>query len=245
MKNEPFIDSSQSEKLRDELFEVRVDVKAYIRSLKILGSAVAILFTILAYFGYDKIESIQVAILSKANKRLAHTDSLLANIDQAKLDSINKMLVFKQKEYEVTLANFELALRRNKELESKLFDALKPNERIEYQLPSWIGRSAEDFFQVRDFPDKFRSGEKLDLYLSFSESFNLSNAQALKVEITQYQGKNLYSFIDYKYKTQQRLNKFSVTLSLPKGWYLIEIGFIKRESSEFSFYRIQKKIEII
>jgi hypothetical protein len=245
MAKETKTEQSNCDKLRDELFEVRVDVKAYIRSLKILGSSVAILFAILAYFGYDKIDSVQQTVLVKANQRLAQTDSLLANVDQAKLDSLNRLLVRKQREYEVTLSNFELALRRNKELEFKLYDALKPNERAEYELPSWTVHPPEDFFEVKYFSDKFRSGEKLDLYLSFSESFDLSNAKVLRVELTQYREGKAYGIRDYKFKVQQRLNKFSITLDVPQGKYLLEVGFVKKEGDGHGFYRLQKSIEIV
>ncbi|MBI5216975.1 MAG: hypothetical protein HY960_14570 [Ignavibacteriae bacterium] len=245
MAKETEHDQSNFEKLRDELFEVRVDIKAYIRSLKILGSSVAILFTILAYFGYDKIDSVQQTILNKANQRLAQTDSLLANIDQTKLDSLNRLLVQKQKEYQITLSNFELALRRNKELEFKLFDALKPNERTEYEIPSWTVHPPEDFFEVKYLPDKYRSGEKLDLYLSFSESFNLNDVKVLRVELTEYREGQAYRIRDYKFKVQQRLNKFSITLDIPKGKYLLEVGFVKMEGNGHGFYRLQKSIEIV
>lgn len=245
MAKEPNQAQSIYEKLRDELFEIRVDVKAYIRSLKVLGSAVAILFAILAYFGYDKIDSVQQTVLNKANQRLAKTDSLLARLDQTKLDSLNLLLVQKQQEYEVTLSNFELALRRNKELEFKLFAALKPNERTEYELQSWAVHPPEDYFEIKHFPEKFRSGERIDLYLSFSESFDMSRAKVLRVAITQFRDGKAYGIRDYKFKVQQRLNKFSITLDISKGQYLIEIGFIRKEGDGHGFYRLQKGIEIV
>lgn len=238
-------DHNAADKFRDELFEVRVDVKAYIRSLKILAGAVAVLFGILAYFGYDKIDSVQQTVLNKANQRLAKTDSLLANVDQSKLDSLNRILIQKQREYELTLLNFESALKKNRELESKLFETLKPNERIEYELTRYSVHSPEDYFEIRPFPDKFRPNQRLDIYLTFLENYDFSRARLLLVDITQLRENQRYGVKEYKFKVQQRLNKMSMTLDLPKGIYHLEVGFVTKDGDSHSFYRLQKNIEII
>ncbi len=116
MTDEPKEEKSSYEKLRDELFDTRVDLKAWIRSMKILGICVPILLFILAFLGYDKIESIEQKILSK--------------IDEKRLNELNQRILAKEVEFEQTLKNFEKVLSKNKELEEKLLTALVSNERV-------------------------------------------------------------------------------------------------------------------
>ncbi|MCD4663979.1 MAG: hypothetical protein K8R68_01835 [Bacteroidales bacterium] len=236
--------SSNNEKLREELFEIRVDVQVYKRSFKILVTSVVIITAIIAYFGYDKIDTIQKDILKKANQRLAQTDSLLSNIDQSKLDTLNIKLSKKVKEYELTLANFDLVLQSNKELENKLFATLNTNKRVEYPLKSLYQHSPEDFFKLKKFPNVFKPNEKLDLFLSFSDSFELSSAEVLKLEITKTKNDQLYQVKDYSFEVQQRLNKLSITLDIAKGKYILDVGFIKKDKEKYHFYRFRKNIVI-
>jgi amino acid permease len=75
--NEDEYNFSVVNKLRDELFEYRIDIKAYKRSLNAIIAAGTILISVIAFFGYSKIENIEKTIMNRANERLAITDSLL------------------------------------------------------------------------------------------------------------------------------------------------------------------------
>jgi len=235
---------SDYQKINEDLIEVRVEIKSYKQSFKILVSSVAVIIAILAYFGYDKIESIQKQILNSANQRLAKTDSLLSNLDQQKLDLLNEKLIQKTKEYEKTLSNFNKALTRNKELESRLFSALPTNKRIESKISTYHVLSPEDYFEIKQLKNSFRSGEKFAAYLSFNDSFDLSLAKELKLTITQKKEGKRFMVKDYSFEVHDKLNKLSCTLNIEKGEYILEIGFIKEDSGEKYFYRYKKNISI-
>jgi hypothetical protein len=236
-------EKSSYEKLRDELFDTRVDLKAWIRSLKVLGSSVVVLLTILGYFGYNKIESIESTILDKANARLAKTDTILSKIDEKKIDELNRRLGEKQREYEITLSNFEKVLRKNKELEEKLLRSLPPNERAEHPLREWYEKSPEDYFEVRPFGAIFRRKEKQDIYLTFAEKFDLKKASVLRLQLIEDK-KNGYQVIDYFFKVQQRFNKITFTPDVDPGNYVLNVGFVTTENNKDTFFRNQNKVKV-
>ncbi len=234
------------EKLRQELFEVRVDVKSYIKSFKILVTSVLVLLTVVAYFGYDKIDTIQNKILADANSRLAITDSILANIDQTKLDSLNAILKSKEIEYKTTIENFENVLAQNKKLEQKLLKSLEVNETIEYQLSEYFVDSHADYCEIKSFGNKFKKDDFLSIYLIFNQNFNPSNLKFLFLDIVRVKSDKNYTQIkDLKYKSAGKFNKLGMKLNIPKGKFLLSVGFVKKENDEYTFYRLQKNIEII
>jgi len=87
---------SSYEKLKEDLFDYRIDIKSYKRNLNTIRISGSIIISVLAFFGYNKIESIQESILRRANERLAITDSILAKIDQKKIDSLNEIIAQKE-----------------------------------------------------------------------------------------------------------------------------------------------------
>ncbi len=236
-------DRSSYEKLRDELFDTRVDLKAWITGLKILGSSVTVLLAILAYFGYNKIESIESTILEKANARLAKTDTILSKIDERKIDELNRRLAGKQREYELTLSNFEKVLAKNKELEEKLLRSLPPNERAEHPLREWYVRSPEDYFEVRPFATNLRRKEKQDIYLTFADKFDIKKASLLRLQLTEDKQKG-FLVVDYFFKVQQRFNKLTFTVDVPVGDYILGVGFLSTEDNKDTFYRLDNKVKV-
>ena len=96
-KSNTVSEENENNKLRDELFEYRVDIKSYIRNLNTIIIAGTLIISVLAFFGYNKIENIEKIVIDKTNQRLAITDSLLAKIDQKKIDSIKNILIVKKR----------------------------------------------------------------------------------------------------------------------------------------------------
>ncbi|MCL4548701.1 MAG: hypothetical protein M1495_09045 [Bacteroidetes bacterium] len=229
------------EKLRDELFKVSVDYKAWMRSLKIIAIAITIILTLLAFFGYDKIDTIEKTILERANLRLAKTDSILSKIDDKKINELNMRLVEKEKQYEQTLSNFEKLLSQNEKIEDRILQLLPNNKRIEYKLSTYIIKSPEDYFQIKPIKNIWHSNEIMNLYLVFNDNFDLKKVTALRFQLSD----SKYLVKDYYFQNEQRFNKIEITLDVGKGDYFFEFGFITKENNEDVFYRFVKKIKIL
>jgi len=235
---------SSIEKFRDELFEVRVDLKAYIRNINVLIVCATVIISILAFFGYNKIDSVEKQILEKANARLAITDSLLAKINEKKLDSINELLSRKIVEYENTIKNFELVINQNKVIEKKLFELLPLNEQLlSFPHESYYQEQQGDYFEIYPFPDKFKNNEKAFVYFKFLEPFDISDAECIAIQIFQI-NRNVLLNAKY-YKVNQRLNKIAIQFAYEKGKYDLFIGFFTKQNNGFHYYRMKKVIEII
>jgi hypothetical protein len=238
------ISQSTTEKLRDELFEVRVDIKAYIRNINVLIICATLVISILAFFGYNKIDSVEKQILEKANNRLARTDSLLAKINEKKLDSINKILVAKQIEYGNTIKNFELVILQNKLLERKLFEILPANEQLtSFKYPTHYQEKQEDYFSIEPFGDKFNKEDKVLIYLKFSEKTDISKVECIGINIFLYNRHVLVK--DKYYKVTQRLNKLPFQFDLDKGKYDMIIGYFTRINKDYHYYQSKRTIEIL
>ncbi|MDP4194857.1 MAG: hypothetical protein Q8940_07400 [Bacteroidota bacterium] len=231
---------SSCEKLRDEVFKINVDYHTWMRSLKVIGICVTIILTLLTFFGYDKIDSIEKTILERANVRLAKTDSLLAKIDDKRINEINYKLLQKEKEYEVTIGNFEKMIAQNERLEERILQLLPDNKRIDVKLNSYISKSPEDIFEIRPVKDSWNNNENMKLYLIFNDKYDLNKVIGLKFSIDN----SKYEIKDYYYQIEQRFNKISVTLDLAKGPYLINFGFLEKSKDIPTYYHISKKINI-
>lgn len=223
-------EKSSYEKLRDELFDTRVDLKAWVRSIKIMLSFAAAFLATLAYFGYDKIQSVEKAIIDQANSRLAKSDALLAMVDEKKLNQINKRLSDKEKEYEIMISSFNKFVSKNKELQEVLLKSMEPNEvLLEPEIPSITLADSEFNFEVRPFPSTIKAKSKQDIYLTFQDGFPLNDAEMLGVYFLQMSSESSYKNLKkYIFKGQQRQNKLSFTVNVAPDNYLLRVGYLKK-----------------
>lgn len=231
------------EKYREDLFETRVDLKAWKQSIKILSTSVTILIAILAFFGYNKIDTIESTIMNKANARLAKTDSILSEIDEKRIDDLNNKLSEKQREYEITLKNFEDLLVKNKELEDRLLLSLSPNQQIEHKISTYFIEPANSYFEIRQGPTRFKRGDNVDIYLSFQNNFDLSRANYLRLQLLENK-ENGRLLLDYFYLVEQRLNKLCFNIDVPQGFYVLNVGFISTKNTKNTYFRTIRMIEV-
>ena len=172
------------EHLRDEIFEVRVDYKSWIRSLKVITVSISIIIFILGYFGYTKIDSIENEVIERVNQRLAVTDSLISTIDQSRIDSLNNLIIQQEERYQQTIENLERIITTNEEIQKNLIEALPPNSRIEVPLSSYRTRSPDGMFTLGDIYRDFELYESINVGMIFEESVNLDEIKAIFLTIT-------------------------------------------------------------
>ena len=234
---------SAVEKLREDLFEYRIDIKTYKRNLSTIIIAGSIVISVLAFFGFNKIETIQDSILKRANERLSITDSILSKIDQNKIDSLNDIITKKEIEYSQTIKKFENIIAINKNLEGKLLQSLPENKRTNKSVNSYITEYPTSAFEVRSFKKELRSGIIETIYLIFNEDINHSKDDFISVTIRP-KGRNII-LLDKHYEIHSKLNRLTCGLEKFENFedYTLEIAYFSKV--EANRYRKSYISEII
>ncbi|WP_138429603.1 hypothetical protein [Fodinibius saliphilus] len=237
--------NSDYEKLRDELFEVRVDYKSWLRSLKIIATSISVILFILAFFGYSKIESIENTIYQQVDERLQITDSLLSSIDQSKIDSLNSRLREKEREYDQTIKNLESTIDKSKELQEKLLESMPANSRTQYSLESHYEYSSEGLFTTNTIPQQIKPNSKFDINLIIHEEVDLNKIDVIYLSIIKRdEDDNRILVKNNFYELNERLNKIPVRFDLNKGKFNLRVGYIVSEDGENYFYNKRVPITI-
>lgn len=238
-------DRSIIDKLRDELFNYRVDIKSYIKNLNTIMISGTVLIALLAFFGYNRIDSIEKTILEEANKRLAVTDSILAKIDQSKIDSLNTFLIIKEKELIQTISNFEKIIYQNKSLEMKLLNSLPENDRINRKEGGYIDGLLADYVEMKPFKTILNEKEIVYIYLVLKENVEFASDDYISLAIYP-KGRGV--LLDYKYyNVNSKLNKISFGLRKFKNYkdYRIEVAYFKKENKDtYRRYYTSQNIEL-
>lgn len=159
------------ELLRDELFKYRVEIQSYKRSMNTLFGAVSFILAVLAFFGYDRIESIVNSVESRANVRLERTDSLLAKVDMRFLDSLTSVVNERTVLYEGAIEALERGARVNKEIYKRLIGSLPYNKRIDKGVGAYILNDATNLFDVVFYTDEYHFGGTGDCYVLMGEEY--------------------------------------------------------------------------
>lgn len=236
-------EESNYEKLRDELFDYRVTIKTYIKNLNTIMISGTIILSLLAFFGYNKIENIERIIITKVDKRLAVTDSILSKIDQKTIDSLNILLLEKELDLKKTIENFEKTISKNKELELNLLKNLVENKRISPKNVSRYSEPNTDIFDIREFKTDFKINELGFVYLVVRDGFELDESCFLNLSL--YPKNRNILLQDKHYSVDSKFNKLSFVINekFEKNTvYTLEISLFKKEGKSYKEYK--KKIDI-
>ena len=229
------------EDLKKDITEVKIDYKSWMRTLKTIGFSITVILAIFAYFGYDKIDSLEKTILERTNNRLAQTDSILAKIDSKKINELNQRISEKEKEYSQTLNNFEKIISQNKKIEDNILALLPNNKRVERNYSSYYGGKVDDLFEFRPIENNYKQNSVVNLYLIFDETFDLSKADCISINL--YKGN--YVIKRHYYSVQERFNKINFTFDVDKGDYAIEFGFLSKSNDKPTYHSFKKYIKIL
>ena len=233
------------EKLRDELFEYRVSIKTYLKNIKTIIISGTVIISLLAFFGYNKIENIENLVFKEVNERLKVTDDLLSKIDQKKIDSLNIVLTKKEKEFNQTIKNFDLIIKTNKSLEDKLLRSIDENSRTKEINESYYEESQTDYFEIRPFSKTIKLKEKIDFYLIFKENVDLTNIDNLCLKL--FPKNTNIQLQDKYYKVNSNFNKLSLRIdSKYKNHqeYQLKIGFYRKEGENIKFYNSEFDVKL-
>ena len=171
------------EKLRDELFQYRVDIQSYKRSMNTLWACVPIIMAILAFFGYNKIESLLDRVEQNASERLSETDALLSKVDTHYLDSLTAIVEERTIAYEEAIAALEKGTRVNNELYKKLISGLPYNKRIEMKVEPYVGKDATNVFDVVFYSEKYQYNQIGECYVVMGDDYSLEKDDVFLIEV--------------------------------------------------------------
>lgn len=237
--------SSCYEKLKEDLFDYRIDIKSYKQNLNTIIISGSIIISIITFFGYNKIESIQESILRRASERLAISDSILAKIDQNKIDSLNKIITQKEIEYRQTIENLENIISINKALEDRLLKSLPENKRTNFSVNAFTTEFPTSIFDIRPFKRTLKLGETESIFLIFKEDLIDSKEDFISINLYP-KGRNVL-LMDKNYDIDTRLNRLSFGIKKFENYsdYVLEIAYFKKESKErYRKYYIMENIKL-
>lgn len=234
----------QEEKIRDELFEYRVDIKSYKAKLNVIIYAGSILLVILAFFGYDKIENIETTILDRAGERLAQTDSILAKIDQPRIDSINRLLLLKEQEYSVVISNFEKIVQQSLEIQGKLLESISENERTDNKTDVYTQEYSTDVFIIHPFNRELIRNQVEYVYIVFNDGVEFSEEDYLSISLKP-KGRGIILF-SKNYAVSSKFNKVSFAIEPFEDYkeYELHVSYFKKESKNYRRFYVVEDIKL-
>lgn len=230
------------EKLRDELFHYRIEIKSYQRSIGILATCVSIVIGILAFFGYDRIESVMKSYESRANNRLAHTDSLLSYVDTKALDSLRDVVASKTALYEKAMSELEKGTRINAELFKMIIGNLPFNSHVEHHIDSYLQNSATGVFEIGFYTELYKAGQTGECHVVFNDNATIGLDDVFIVSIFP---KNRHLAIFYQtYSIQGKYNRLPFTFYKYEQYkeYTLSITLLKDSATPRRGYNYTRPI---
>ncbi len=232
------------EKLRDELFEYRVDIHSYKRSMNILWACVSVVIAILGFFGFDRVEALLDRVEQNANERLAQTDMLLSKVDTHYLDSLTAIVQERTQAYQDAIAALEKGTRVNNELYKKLISGLPYNKRIEGKRSPYIQKEATNLFDVVFYTEKYSYNQTGECYVVMGEEYRLEKDDFISVEI---RPRNRHVIIfEQSYEVFSNYNKFHFQFEEFEGYsdYDLSIILFRKNGKEIYGYQLSKPISV-
>lgn len=231
------------EKLRDELFEYRVDIKSYKRSMNTLIATVPVVMTILGFFGYNRVEGLLENMEARANARLAKTDSLLAMVDTRYLDSLKEVVNERTLLYEEAIAALERGTRVNNEIYKKLIESLPYNKRLEAQYDMYYSKDAFNLFDIVYYSEEYGFNKTGECYIVMGDEYVKEPDDVFLVEVLPrernvalyyqlFEVHDNYNRLFYKFNKFEKYNEYVLRVVLlrkhgkDRYGYLINKGII-------------------
>lgn len=230
------------EKLRGELFEYRVDIKSYKRSMNTLIAAASVVMTILAFFGYNRIEAIHDEVEARANARLAKTDSLLAMVDMRYLDSLKEVVNERTLLYEEAIAALERGTRVNNEIYKKLIESLPYNKRLGDGFGAYYDKDAFNLFDVVYYSENYSFKNTGECYVVMGDEFVKQQGDMFLVEVFP-QNRNVAVYFQL-FEVHDNYNRLYFKFDKFEQYdkYVLNVVLLRNNGKERYGYSMKKEI---
>lgn len=243
-RNTEFELSSSCEKLRDELFQYRVEIQSYKRSMNTLWACVSVVVALLGFFGYNHVEALLDKVEKNASERLSKTDSLLATIDARYLDSLMTMVEERTVAYEGAITALENGTRVNNELYKKLISGLSSNKRTDKSVKSHIVRDATNVFDIVYYTNPYSLNATGDCYIVMGEDYSYDKEDFFIIEVFP---KNRHLALYFQqFEVQSNYNKLYFKLDRKEQFdgYELVVVLIRKHNNEHYGYTMTKPLTV-
>lgn len=230
------VSSTQYEKLRDELFQYRVEIQSFKHSMRTIWISITVGFTLLGFLGYGKVEALLDRVETKANERLSKTDSLLAKVDTQYLDSLIAVVNEKTLAYEASVASLEKGTLVNNNLMKSLIKDIPYNKRFDVKHTPYFETDATNMFNVIYYTDNYAYGETGDCYVVMGEEYKKEEGDVFLVEV-KVENRNIAVFYQ-TFEAFENYNKLHYSFGDHKhgSRYLLVIALIRKRGTDFIGY---------
>lgn len=238
----PILDNNDSiEKLRGELFQYRVEICSYKRSMKYLIACVTVVIAVLGFFGYDKIDSVADKFEKRASNRLSVTDSILAKLDTHFLDSITDLIYKTTNVYENSLKTLEKGVQYNIDYVN-LISKLSYNKRAEKTPDTYFERNATNVFDIAYYSDSIREDIIGECYVVMRDEYKYNTEDVFLIAVYP-RGRNIAVYYQ-PFVVKNDYNKFYFQFSKYEDYvnYRLEVVLLKKQGDGAIGYRNNKPV---
>jgi hypothetical protein len=161
------------------------------------------------------------------------------------VDSLNRLILSKEQEYNVIIANFERVVQQSMDLQGKLLESLSENERIEGKTNSYMVEYPTTLFSIHPLNKNLKKNQVQFVYLTLKEEVNISEDDYLSIAIHP-KGRQII-LLDKNYKLSSRFNKMSFSVTQFENYreYELEISYFKKEKNGYRKCYIVEEINLL
>ena len=233
----PILDNNDSiEKLRGELFQYRVEICSYKRSMKYLIACVTVVIAVLGFFGYDKIDSVADKFEKRASNRLSVTE-----LDTHFLDSITDLIYKTTNVYENSLKTLEKGVQYNIDYVN-LISKLSYNKRAEKTPDTYFERNATNVFDIAYYSDSIREDIIGECYVVMRDEYKYNTEDVFLIAVYP-RGRNIAVYYQ-PFVVKNDYNKFYFQFSKYEDYvnYRLEVVLLKKQGDGAIGYRNNKPV---
>ena len=148
----------------------------------------------------------------------------------------------------------------NETLQDEVFRNIPANSRANFDPEQYLQeykggtievrerRGSEGYFRLLPIPATIRHGETINIGLIFSSDFDMNKLEVIYISLEERKVGERYNeaIKSVHYNAQGRLNKLPVVIDVPKGEYILSIGFISPEGKNkvMAYYRTTRLISV-
>lgn len=239
------IENNESyEKLRDELFKYRVDIKSYRRSMSTLIAAVSAIVAIFGFFGYSRIEDLLNKVEMTANARLAKTDSLLASIDTHYLDSLTAVVEERTAQYEEAIAALERGTKVNNDVVKRIISSLPYNKRAQIRYETYVRKDATNYYELLFYTDLYSAASTGECYVVMGAEYDRQKDDYFLIEVLPIDTNVAIYYQTFEIQDTYNKMYFRFARYEDKREYRLNVILIRKKGAEYEGYTVSAPISM-
>ena len=230
------------EKIREDLFQYRVEIQSYKRSMKMLERCVCVVLAILGFAGYKTLADLIKSLEERANARLEKTDALLAKVDMRSIDSLMAIVKERTIAYEAAIDALDNGTRINNELYKKLISGLPYNRSVENTYPQYVGHPSNNLFDIVYYDSEYQFGKTGECYVVMGDEYIKEKSDMLLIRIIP-KGRGV-AVVYQTYEVHSNYNRLSFSFNKFEDYkeYELSVILLRKHNGSSDGYAISKPL---